>query len=96
MIFFIKTCCGYPYELHRLVDAIQISTDNMCLYKEVDIKCTGYDLKTLELPDCALIGACTVINSNTVSVFLIQISVCTFNIPFKFIVCLVLRSIKHY
>ena len=32
-------CCGYPFELHRQVDAIQKGTYNICLYKEVD-KCT--------------------------------------------------------
>ena len=26
-------CCGYPFELHRLVDAIQMGTHNMCFYK---------------------------------------------------------------
>ena len=59
-------CCGYPFELHRLVDAIQMSTHNICLYKEVDIKYTGCNLKTMELLDCELIGVCAVIRSNTV------------------------------
>ena len=27
-------CCGYPFELHRLVDAIQMSSYNICFYKE--------------------------------------------------------------
>ena len=27
-------CCGYPFELHRLVTAIQMSTHNICFYKE--------------------------------------------------------------
>ena len=27
-------CFGYPFELHRLVDAIQMSTKNICFYKE--------------------------------------------------------------
>ena len=27
-------CCEYSFELHRLVDAIQMSTHNICLYKE--------------------------------------------------------------
>ena len=44
-------CCGF--ELHRKVDAIQMSTHNICLYKEVDKKCTGCNLKTMELLDCA-------------------------------------------
>ena len=34
LYFFIKACCGYSFELHRLVDAIQMSTHNICLYKE--------------------------------------------------------------
>ena len=48
------------------VGAIQMSTHNLCLYKEVDIKYTGCNLKTMELLDCALIGVCAVIRSNTV------------------------------
>ena len=31
-------CCGYSFELHRLVDAIQTSTHNICLCKEVKKK----------------------------------------------------------
>ena len=41
LIFFIKTCCGYSFELHQQVDAIQMSTHNICLYEEVDQKYTG-------------------------------------------------------
>ena len=52
--------------MHRQVDAIQMGTHNICLYKEVDKKYTGYNLKTMELLDCALIGVCAVIRSNTV------------------------------
>ena len=59
-------CCGYSFELHRLVDAIQMSTDNICLYKEVARKYTCCNLKTTELLDCALIGVCAVIRLNTV------------------------------
>ena len=59
-------CCGYSFELHRQVDAIQMSTRNICLYKEVDKKYTGCKLKTTELLDCALIGVCAVIRLNTV------------------------------
>ena len=59
-------CCGCSFELHRLVDAIQMSTHNICLYKEVDKKYTGCNLKTMELLDCALIGICAVIRLNTV------------------------------
>ena len=54
------------FELHRQVDAIQMGTHNICLYKEVDKKYTGCNLKTTELLDCALIGVCAVIRSNTV------------------------------
>ena len=61
-------CCGYSFELHRQVDAIQISTYNICLYKEIDKKYAGCNLKTTELLDCALIGVCAVIRSNTVCV----------------------------
>ena len=43
-----------------------MGTHNICLYKEVDKKYTGYNLKTMELLDCALIGVCEVIGSNTV------------------------------
>ena len=53
-------------ELHRQVDAIQMSTHNICLHKEVKKKYTGYNLKTTEFLDCALIGVCAVIRSNTV------------------------------
>ena len=58
--------CGYSFELHRQVDAIQMSTHNICLYKEVKKKYTGCNLKTTEFLDCALIGVCAVIRSNTV------------------------------
>ena len=33
-------CCGYSFELHRLVDAIQMGTHNICPYKPVDKTCT--------------------------------------------------------
>ena len=47
IIFFIKSmCCRYPFELHRQVDAIQMWTNNICLYKEVDKKYTSCNLKT--------------------------------------------------
>ena len=39
-------CCGYLFELHGQVDAIQMDTHNICLYKEVDKKYTGCNLKT--------------------------------------------------
>ena len=59
-------CCGYPFELHRLVDAIQMGSHNICLFKETDKKYTGCNLKTTELLDYALIGVCVVIMLNTV------------------------------
>ena len=59
-------CCGYSFELHRQVDAIQMGTHSICLYKEVDKMCTGCKLKRMELLACALIGAGVVISSNTV------------------------------
>ena len=59
-------CCGYSFELHRQVDAIQMSIHNICLYKEVKKKYTGCNLKTTEFLDCALIGVCAVIRLNTV------------------------------
>ena len=37
---FKSICCGYSFELHRQVDAIQMSTHNICLYKEVKKKKT--------------------------------------------------------
>ena len=58
--------CGYSFELHRQVDAIQMSTHKICLYKEVDKKYTSCNQKTTELLDCAIIGICAVIRSNTV------------------------------
>ena len=45
------------------VGAIQMPTKNICLYKEVDQKYTGCNLKTTKLLDYALIGVCAVIRS---------------------------------
>ena len=45
-------CCGYPFELHRFVDAIQVVTNTICLNKEVDKKYTS--LKTAKYFDRAL------------------------------------------
>ena len=59
-------CCGYSFELHRQVDAIQMGTHNICIQKEVNKKYTGCNLKTTELLDCALIRVCEVIRSNMV------------------------------
>ena len=43
------------------VNAIQMGTHNICLYKEVEKKYSGCNLKIMELLDCALIGVCAVI-----------------------------------
>ena len=59
-------CCGYSFELHRQVNAIQMSTHNICLYKEVKKKCTSCNRKTTEFLDCALTGVYVVIRLNTV------------------------------
>ena len=42
---------------------------NIRLCKEADKKYTGCNLKTMELLDCALIGVCAVIRSNTVVLY---------------------------
>ena len=57
-------CCVHSFKLHRQVDAIQMGTYNICLYK-VDKNDTGCNLKTMELFDCALIKVCAIIRSNT-------------------------------
>ena len=59
-------CCECSFELHRQVDAIQMGTHNICLYKEVDKKYTACNLKTTELLDCVLKGVCVVIRLNMV------------------------------
>ena len=43
-----------------------MGTHNIRLYKEVDKNYTGCNLKTTELLDCALRGACVVIRSYVV------------------------------
>ena len=50
------------------LNCIDLSTciHNICLYKETDKNYNGCNLKTTELLDCALIGVCAVIRSNTV------------------------------
>ena len=35
-LFYKNICCGYSFELPRLVEAIQMSSHNVCFYKEVD------------------------------------------------------------
>ena len=61
-------CCGYSFELHRQVDAIQMSIHNICLCKK-EVEYTCCNLKTMDLLDCTLIGVCAVIRSNTVICF---------------------------
>ena len=51
------------------VDAIQMGTHKIYLYKEADKKYTSCNLKTSEILDCALIGVCAVIRSNVVFIF---------------------------
>ena len=48
------------------VDAIQMGTHNICLYKEVDRKYSDCNLKTTELLDCAFVGVCAIIRANVV------------------------------
>ena len=48
------------------VNAIQMGTHNICLYKEVDKKYTDCNLKITELLDCVHIGVCAVIRLNMV------------------------------
>ena len=43
-----------------------MSTHNISLYKEVNIRYTDCHLKTTKFLDCALIGVCAVIRLNTV------------------------------
>ena len=43
-----------------------MSTQKICLYKEVDKNYSGCNLKTTKLLDCAIIRICAVIRSNTV------------------------------
>ena len=38
LIFFRKNiCCRYSFELPQLVEAVQMSSHNICFYKEVDL-----------------------------------------------------------
>ena len=55
------------------VNAVQMGTHNMRLYKKVDKKYTGCNLNTTELFDSALIGLCVVIRSNMVCCFVCNI-----------------------
>ena len=65
--FLVRSICG------RQVDAIQMGTHNICLYKVVDKKYTGCNLKITELLDCVLTGVCAVIRSNTVFIWMLLI-----------------------
>ena len=70
ILFYKSICCGYSFELHQQVDAIQMCTHNICLYKhdkEVDKKYNGCNPRTTELLDCVLIGVCVVFKSNMVA-----------------------------
>ena len=60
-----STGCGYSFELHQQVDAIQMGTHNICSYKEVEKKYTGCNLKTTGLLHCGLIEVCAIIRLNT-------------------------------
>ena len=63
--FLYKSICfGYSYELHQQVDAIQMGTHNICLYKEVDKEYSGCNRKTMV--DCVLIGVRAITRSNMV------------------------------
>ena len=73
-------CCGYSFELHRQVDAIQMSTHNIYLYTEVYKKYTGCNLKSTELLDCAVIRLNKVFLFFIINVFLTLLVVCKVNI----------------
>ena len=62
----VSICCWYSFELPRLVEAIQMCTNNICLYEEVDKSNLGCNLKSKKLIDCGLTGLCMVIRSNMV------------------------------
>ena len=53
-------------EIFSEIDAIQMGTHSICLYKEVAKQYTSCNPKSTELLDCAPIGVCAVIRSNTV------------------------------
>ena len=75
---------GYSFELHRQVDAIQMSTHNICLYKELDKKYTGCNRKITELLECALIGVCAVIRLNSVDCPDVEADMNQIKPPFSF------------
>ena len=47
-------CCGYLFELHQQVDAIQMSTHNIGLYKEVAY-IVGTHWNCIDFSTCAFI-----------------------------------------
>ena len=58
--FLYKSICyGYSLESQQQVNAIQMHTHNICLYKEVDKKYAGCNLKTTELLDFTYKGMCS-------------------------------------
>ena len=71
-VFFVQFFFINTYDVGAHLNCINLSMQfkwgslNICLYKEVDKKYTGYNLKTMELHDCALIGVYAVIRLNTV------------------------------
>ena len=77
-------CSGYPFELHN---SRCNSNGYMYLYKEVDKKYTGYNLKTMELLDCGFIGVCAIIRMNMVLVFLLFLH-CYLHFPLFFSITL--------
>ena len=81
IIFFLIFCIKYLFRIPIWI-AILIGTHYICLYKEVDKKYTGCNLRTTELLDWALIEVCAVISSNTV--FAIGDQICVFFYPHVF------------
>ena len=45
LLLYKGICCWYSFELHRLVNAIQMSTNNICFYKDPksEIKSNKYN-----------------------------------------------------
>ena len=60
-VFFIVFIKADVEGTYRRVDAIQMDTHNIYLYKEVDKKYTGCTLQATELLDYVLTGECAVI-----------------------------------
>ena len=52
--------------IDKSMHAFRMGTHNIWLFKEVDKKYTGCNLKTTELLNFALIGVCAVVRSITV------------------------------